>query len=65
MTIVNDGLEQELGHVSNPAELRHIRGLFDESDALMQLIAYDLITGQNVEVDRLTDRLRPDNRPKR
>ena len=54
MTIVNDGLEQELGHVSNPAELRHIRGLFDESDALMQLIAYDLITGQNVEVDRLT-----------
>ena len=54
MTIVNDGLEQELGHVSNPAELRHIRGLFDESDALMQQIAYDLITGQNVEVDRLT-----------
>ena len=54
MTIVNDGLEQELGHVSNPAELRHIRGLFDESDALMQQIAYDLITGQNIEVDRLT-----------
>ena len=54
MTIVNDGLEQELGHVSNPAELRHIRGLFDESDALMQQIAYDLITGHNVDVDRLT-----------
>ena len=54
MTIVNDGLEQELGHVANPAELRHIRGLFDESDALMQQIAYDLITGHNVEVDRLT-----------
>ena len=54
MTIVNEGLEEELGHVSNPAELKHIWGLFDESDALMQEIAYDLITGQNVEVDRLT-----------
>ena len=54
MTIVNDGLKQELGHVSNPVELKHIRGLFDQSDALMQQIAYDLITGQNVEVDRLT-----------
>ena len=53
MTIINDGLKQELGHVSHPAELKHIRGLFDQSDALMQQIAFDLITGQNVEVDRL------------
>jgi len=54
VAIVNDGLEQELGHVSNPAELRHVRKLFDGSDALLQQLAYDLIVGDQHEVNRLT-----------
>ena len=51
---MNEGLEQELTHVSNPAELQHIRGLFDGSDAMLQQMAYDLIKGDQHEVDRLT-----------
>ena len=54
MAIVNDDLEQELGHVSNPAELRHVRKLFDQSDPLLQQLAYDLIVGDQHEVNRIT-----------
>ena len=54
MPVVNEGLETELAHVENLDEQRHIRALWDEADPRMQEISYQLITGQNVEVDRLT-----------
>ena len=54
MPVVHKGLESELTYVENPDEQRHIRALWDEADPLMQEISYQLITGQNLEVDRLT-----------
>ena len=54
MPIVHEGLEKEMAYISKPAELQHIRSLYDSGDALMQEIAYDLIVGNNGEVDRLT-----------
>ena len=54
MPVVNEGLEAELAYVENPDEQRHIRALWDEADPLMQEISYQLILGQNQEVDRLT-----------
>ena len=54
MPVVNEGLEAELAYVENADEQRHIRALWDEADPLMQEISYQLITGQNLEVDRLT-----------
>lgn len=54
MPVVNEGLESELAYVENPDEQRHIRALWDEAAPLMQEISYQLILGQNQEVDRLT-----------
>ena len=54
MPIVHEGLEKEMVHISKPAELQHIRSLYDSGDPLMQEIAYNLIIGNNGEVDRLT-----------
>ena len=54
MPVVNEGLEAELAYVENPDEQRHIRALWDVADPLMQEISYQLIIGQNQEVDRLT-----------
>ena len=54
MPVVNEGLEQELGYIENPDELRHIRSLWDEADPLMQEISHCLIIGKNGDVDRLT-----------
>lgn len=54
MPVVNEGLEQELGYISKPAELRHIRAMFDNADPLMQQMAHSLIIGDQHEVDRLT-----------
>ncbi len=54
MPVVNEGLESELAYIENPDEQRHIRALWDEADPLMQEISYQLIIGQNLEVDRLT-----------
>lgn len=54
MPIVHDGLQQELGYVENPGERRHILAQWDEADPLMQEISYNLITGNNNDVDRLT-----------
>ena len=53
MPIHNDGLEQELQWVTKPFEVKHIRGLFEETTPLMHDIAYNLITGAHFEVDRL------------
>ena len=54
MPVVNEGLEQELGYISKPAELKHIRAMFDNADPLMQQMAHSLIIGDQHEVDRLT-----------
>ena len=54
MPVVHEGLESELVYVENPDEQRHIRALWDEADPKMQEISYQLIIGQNIEVDRLT-----------
>ena len=54
MPVVNNGLEAELAYIENADEQRHIRALWDEADPLMQEISYQLIIGQNLEVDRLT-----------
>ena len=53
MPIHNEGLEQELQWVTKPFEIKHIRGLFEETTPLMHDIAYNLITGAHFEVDRL------------
>ena len=54
MPVVHEGLESQLANVENPDEQRHIRALWDHADPLMQEISYQLIIGQNQEVDRLT-----------
>lgn len=54
MPIHNDGLEQELTYVTKPFEIKHIRGLFEHTNPLMHDIAYNLIIGAHLEVDRLT-----------
>lgn len=54
MPVVHEGLESQLEYVENPDEQRHIRALWDEADPMMQEISYQLIIGQNLEVDRLT-----------
>jgi len=54
MPIVHNGLEKEITHVTKPFEIKHIRGLFENADPLMQQIAYSLITGDNKQVDLLT-----------
>ena len=54
MPIANEGLEKELGYITKPFEVKHIRGLFEHSDPLMHDIAYNLIVGNQHDVDRLT-----------
>ena len=54
MPVDHEGLLKELDYVTKPFEVKHIRGLFEESDPLMHEMAYDLIVGNHHEVDRLT-----------
>ena len=54
MPIVNEGIQQEFQYVTKPFELDHIKGLFENSEPLMQEMAYALITGDQNLVDRLT-----------
>jgi methanogenic corrinoid protein MtbC1 len=54
MPLVNEGLKIELEHVSNPGEKKHIGGLFEQADPFMQEISYNLIIGDNKQVDLLT-----------
>ena len=54
MPIENDGIRGELVHISKPFELNHITSMFERVDPLMEDIAYALITGDQHEVDRLT-----------
>ena len=54
MSILNDGLEEELTWVTIPAENSRIRGVLENADGLMQDIAYNVIIGNHHESDRLT-----------
>ena len=54
MQIHNQGLEKEFGYVTKPAEVNHIQSLFEKSAPIMHDIAYNLIVGKHLEVDRLT-----------
>ena len=54
MPIVNEGVLQEMKHVANHSELKHIQEIYEDTDPLMQEIAYALITGNDQQVDQLT-----------
>ncbi len=54
MPIVNEGLAKEFEWVTRPGEQKHIGEAIELADALMQEVAYRLIVGDNLEVDRLT-----------
>lgn len=54
MPIVNEGLLKEFEWVTRPGERKHIGDALDVADELMQEIAYQLITGKHLEIDRLT-----------
>ena len=54
MPIVNEGLKREFEWVTRPGEQKHISEALELADELMQEIAYQLIIGKNLEVDRLT-----------
>lgn len=54
MPITNEGLAKEFEWVTSPGEQKHIGESIEQADALMQEVAYQLIVGNNTEVDRLT-----------
>ena len=45
MPVANEGLEKELGCLTSPSDIEHIRGLFEHSAPLMHDIAYCVIAG--------------------
>ena len=54
MPIINQGLEKEFQWVTRPGEQKHIGEALELADELMQEIAYQLIIGNHIEIDRLT-----------
>lgn len=54
MSIVNEGLEKELNYVTRPDESSRIRMVLEKAEGTLQEIAYDVIIGNQHEVDRLT-----------
>lgn len=57
MPIHNESLAKEIEEfISKPFELDHIKSLFENTDALMHDIAYNLIIGKNDIVDTLTQK---------
>ena len=54
MAIVNEGLNKELEWVTKPEESARIRGVLEEASDLLQEMAFDVIVGNQHEVDRLT-----------
>ena len=54
MTIEHEGLLKELDYITKPFELKHIRGLFEDTDPMMHEMAHRLIIGDNGGVDELT-----------
>ena len=53
MPLVNEGLKKEFEYVTRPGERKHIGEALDRADPLMQEVAYALIVGAHLEVDRL------------
>ena len=54
MPIVNEGVLEEMKHIVNPSELKHIQKIYENTNPLMQEIAYALITGNDQKIDELT-----------
>jgi 5-methyltetrahydrofolate--homocysteine methyltransferase len=54
LTTGHEGLEQEIQYVTKPFEVKHIRSLFEGTDPLMHELAFNLIKGDQHEVDRMT-----------
>jgi len=54
MPITHEGLARELEFVTNPGEQKHIFEAINGTAPIMQEMAYELIVGNNTEVDRLT-----------
>ncbi len=54
MPITHEGLAREFEFVTNPGEQKHISEGIDGTAPIMQELAYELIVGNNVDVDRLT-----------
>ena len=54
MPITHEGLAREFEFVTNPGERKHIFDSIDGTAPIMQEMAYELIVGNNTEVDRLT-----------
>ena len=54
MPITHEGLAREFEFVTNPGEQKHISEAIDGTAPIMQEMAYELIVGNNTEVDRLT-----------
>ena len=55
MAIIHEGLLGEMKYISKSFEQKHINGLFAKDDILKQKIAFNLIYGNNNEVDELTN----------
>jgi len=54
MPISNEGVLEEMKHVVDPSELKHIQKIYENTDPLMQEIAYALIIGNDQKIDELT-----------
>ena len=54
MPITHEGLARELEYVTNPGEHKHISESIEPTAPIMQEMAYELIVGNNTEVDRIT-----------
>jgi 5-methyltetrahydrofolate--homocysteine methyltransferase len=54
MPITHEGLAKEFEYVTNPGEAKHIFESIDGTAPIMQEMAYELIVGNNTEVDQLT-----------
>ena len=55
MAIVHEGLAGEMQYITKPFEQKHIEGLFESGDMLMQETAYNLIYGNQHDVGRLVE----------
>lgn len=55
MGIVHEGLKKEFEYVTRKGERIHIGQQFDSGDLFLQEIAYNLIIGNHIEVNRLTE----------
>ena len=54
MSIIHEGLLNEMQYIAKPFEQKHIEGLYESGDLLMQNISYALITGDQDSVGQMT-----------